>query len=50
MSCLDKIIEECDDDQVNNQVQTLIGENLSKFIDEQEKKIKDDDLKIELDI
>ena len=46
---MDKIIEECDDDLTKNKVQGNL-KNFHSFLDAQEEKIKNDDLKIELQI
>jgi hypothetical protein len=49
LAFLDKIIEECDDDQKNNAIGGMIQKTHS-FIDKQVQKIQNDDLKVELDI
>ena len=49
LAFLDKIIEDCDEDQDNNHVRALGGE-LTSFMNSQQLKIKNDALKIELDV
>ena len=46
---MDKIIEECDDDQQNNATKGLLKDT-SVFVEQQVKKIEQDELKVELDI
>jgi hypothetical protein len=47
LAFLDKIIEDCDEDLTKNQVQGNL-KNFHSFLDSQQEKIKNDDLKIEL--
>ena len=49
LAFLDKIIEDCDEDLTKNQVQGNL-KNFHSFLDSQQEKIKNDDLKIELQI
>lgn len=49
LAFLDKIIEECDDDQNHNRIGDIV-ERTQSFVDTQVQKIKNDDLKIELEV
>lgn len=49
LAFLDKIIEECDDDQNHNRIGDIVQRTQS-FVDTQVQKIKNDDLKIELEV
>ena len=49
LAYLDKIIEECDEDQDRNKIRGIVAKTHS-FIDEQKQKIVNDDLKIELEV
>ena len=49
LAYLDKIIEECDEDQDRNKIRGIVAKTHS-FIDEQKQKIENDDLKIELEV